>query len=893
MSLGPDQPLAHYRIVRKIGEGGMGEVWSATDTRLHRSAAIKALPVSVANDAERLARFRREAQVLAALSHPNIAAVYGLEQTDQGTYLAMELVEGEDLAARIERGAVPVDEAVDMAVQIASALEEAHDKGIVHRDLKPANIKVTSDGKVKVLDFGLAKALDLAAAGAGSFGSGPDAVPSDGPVGLPTMTSPAMTAMGMILGTAAYMAPEQARGKAVDKRADIWAFGVVLLEMLTGRRLFAGETVSDVIAAVLTRDADLTVLPSNTPPAVRNVLARCLERDPKKRLRDIGDARHELAAGGVAAGLAPAGPAAALGRRTSRTALMIAGTALAAAALTFGLVSLSGGSTPTPDPMVFPVPAPPGTRLAQAAVSPDGRSLVFVAESPAGVSHLWLRPLDSRTVRRVEGTDGARDPFWSPDSRFVGYFTESRLWKIEVATGVGQALATVVNTRGGAWNRDGAIVVGGDDLVTLPAAGGSASTALALDASSGENAIRYPSFLPDGNHVIFYSRNAKDRALAGLWVFSLDTGVRRHLTAAASSSAVYIDSGYRLYRRDKYLVAHPFDVRRLELTGDPRPVAEDVWYEPGVTALTNVSVSDTGLVVFRTGGPEVTELAWFHRSGQSAGTAWEARSYVTVGLSPDGRQILAGFPSEGAERHAWLYDIATATARQVTSGGDIAGNLLFSADATRGVFGMIGGSGMAMTVAHLGSGAAPAPLAVEAENSQPTDWRGGGIVYDISRRDGRGSDRSLYLYDLESGRSRTLVETPADEMFGVISPDGRWLAYASNESGQWDVYVQGFPEASGRWRITTDGGHQPRWNPRGGELFYLAPDRRMMSIGVRAGASAFQWDTPRPLFQTDIVDLGPYRGSWGYAVAPDGNRFLILTRKPQGPSPAVAIVNWR
>jgi eukaryotic-like serine/threonine-protein kinase len=889
MSLGPGQPLAHYRIVRKIGEGGMGEVWSATDTRLHRSAAIKALPVSVANDAERLARFRREAQVLAALSHPNIAAVYGLEQTDQGTYLAMELVEGEDLSARIERGPVPVDEAVDMAVQIASALEEAHDKGIVHRDLKPANIKVTSDGKVKVLDFGLAKALDLAAAGAGSFGSGPDAVPSGGPVGLPTMTSPAMTAMGVILGTAAYMAPEQARGKAVDKRADIWAFGVVLLEMLTGRRLFAGETVSDVVAAVLTRDPDLTVLPSNTPPAVRHVLARCLERDPKKRLRDIGDARHELEAGGVAAGLAPAGPAAALARRTSRTALMIAATALAAATLTFGLVSLSGGSTPTPDPMVFPVPAPPDTRLAQVALSPDGRSLAFVAESSEGVTHVWVRLLDSRTVRRVEGTDGARDLFWSPDSRFVGYFTESRLWKIEVATGVAQALATV-SARGGAWNGDGAIVVGGRDLVTVAASCGSASTALGVDAPSGEDAIRYPSFLPDGNHVLFYSRNSKDRALAGLWVVSLDTGVRTHLTAAASSSAVYIESGYLLYRRDRYLVAHPFDARRLELTGDPRPVAEDVWYEPGVTALTNVSVSDTGTLVFRTGGPEVTELAWFDRSGQSAGTAWEARSYVTVGLSPDGRQILTGFPGEGAERHAWLYDIATATARQVTSSGDSAGNLLFSGDGTRGVFGMIGD----LTLAHLGSGAAPAPLLVNSENSEPTDWRGSRIVYNQAvRREGRSLDRSIYLYDLESGSSRPLVDTPAGEMFGVISPDGRWLAYTSDESGHWNVYVQGFPEANGRWRITTDGGHQPRWNPRGGELFYLAPDRQMMSVGVRAGASAFQWDTPRTLFQTDIVDLGPYRGTWGYAVAPDGNRFLILTRRPQGPGPAVVIVNWR
>jgi Tol biopolymer transport system component len=680
----------------------------------------------------------------------------------------------------------------------------------------------------------------------------------------------------------------------VDKRADVWAFGIVLYEMLTGRQAFSGETVSDVIAGVLTREIDWTALPDDTPPAVRHLLRRCLERDPRKRLRDIGDALYELEDGsshsasgsGAVSGAIPS-----LGGGSGRTALLVAGAALAAAAAT--VVVMLPGTAPAPvGPMVFSLPAPPGTRLDQVVISPDGRSLVFAAESSSGVSHLWLRKLDGRDLRRLDGTDGGRDPFWSPDSRFLGFFTEAQLLRIEIETGVTQTLAAVSNTRGGAWNRDDTIVVGGENLLRIPADGGGVTTALAIDTASGENAIRYPSFLPDGKHVLFYSRNAKDRALAGLWTGSIDTGARQHLTAAASSAAVYVEPGYLLYRRDRYLIAHAFDPASLTFTGDPTPIADDVWYEPGVTALTSVSASENRTVTFRSGGPETTDLAWFDRQGRRIGTEWEPKSFVTVALSADGTRILTGFPGQAIERNAWLYDIPTATARQITSTGDNAGSHVFSDDGARAIIGIITDAKLGMWLARLGSGAVPEFLPTERDVSVPTDWHGALVIHEGADL-ASATTRSLYALDLDTRTNRLLVDRPGNEGFGVISPDGRWLAYSSNETGEWETYVETFPEAGGRWRVSADGGHQPRWNPKGSELFYIAPNRQLMAAQVRGGSSTFQWDSPRPLFQTDIVDLGPYRGSWGYAVAPDGDRFLILTRRPQGPTPAVAILSWR
>jgi Tol biopolymer transport system component len=542
------------------------------------------------------------------------------------------------------------------------------------------------------------------------------------------------------------------------------------------------------------------------------------------------------------------------------------------------------------------VAAPPDTRLSQVAISPDGRWLAFAAESASGESHLWVRRLAGHETRMLAGTEGAREPFWSPDSRFLGFFGESRLSKVEVATGAVEALVETSDTRGGTWSAQDTIVFGGGKLNRVAASGGAVSTALAADTAAGENALRYPCFLPDGKHVVFYARNPKDRARAGLWVLALDTGERKLLTASAASSAVYVEPGHLLYRRDRYLLAHPFDARRIEFTGEARPIAEDLWYDPGVTSLTNVSASATGIVTYRTGGEERSELVWQDREGRRLGTEWEPRGFAGMSLSPDGRQILASFPGDGVERYVWLYDLPTATARQVTSGGDTV-NLTFADDGQRAFLGMYAGSPGATTWrVRLGSGGEPELLTAKGRGEAPSlvmDARGDHVVYvEYLRGEGR-SQRSLFDLDLATREARALVDTPADEMFGSLSPDGRRLAYASDASGQWEVYVQTYPEAKGRWRVSAKGGHQPRWSRDGSELFYIAPDRQLVSVRVRGAGEGFQWDAPRPLFQTAIVDLGPFRGHWGYAVAPDGKRFLILTRRPQGPSPAVAIVGWK
>jgi Tol biopolymer transport system component len=875
-------------VTAALGAGGMGEVYRATDTKLGREVALKLLPAALASDPDRLARFEREAKVLASLNHPGIAHLYGFEcatLADGGTthFLVMELVEGQDLAERLKRGAIPVEEAVAIAKQVAEALEEAHEKGIVHRDLKPANVKVTPDGKVKVLDFGLAKAWSAEGAG----------VTSSADLSQSPTLAHTGTAAGLILGTAAYMSPEQARGRPVDKRADIWSFGVLLFEMLTGRRLFEGETVSDVLASVLARDVDWSRLPAGTPPSVRHVLARCLERDPKQRLRDVADARHELLESRASTASATAAPPAGRSGSRVRRLVLVAGALLAGAALGAGALAWRGRAAAA-TPMVFGLAAPEGSRLNHVVISPDGRSLVYAAESATGESHLWLQRLESREIRKLEGTAGAREPFWSPDSRFVGFFTEAQLLKLEVATGAVEALALVTDTRGGAWRADGTIVVGGARLLRVPATGGEATIAVAVDTESGENALRYPSFLPGGSQLLVYSRNARDRTRAGLWVVSLDDGARKHLTAAAASSALYVEPGYLLYRRERYLVSHPFDARRLEFTGEPRPVAEDLWHDPGVTAQTSVSVSTNGTLVFRTGGLEVSDLAWFDRAGRPLGIAWEAKGYASLSLSPDGRRILATFPSQGVERHAWLYDTVSGTARQVTSAGDTI-TLVFSDDGARAVLGTHSGTTSGLFVARLGGGTAPEPLPAKGPiGTQPfaMDWRGKQVLYaSIVPREGRPT-RSINLRDVETGEDRVVVDTPGSDLFGVISPDGRHLAYASDESGQWEVYVARLPKADERWRVSARGGHQPRWSHDGHELFYVAPDRQMMSVRVRDAPRGLEWDAPRALFQTAIVDLGPFRGCWGYAVAPDG-RFLILTRRPQGARPALAVVNWR
>ncbi len=626
----------------------MGQVYRATDTNLKRQVAIKVLPASLAGDADRLARFQREAEVLAALNHPNIAQIYGLEKTADFTALVMELVEGDDLSQRIARGAIPIDEALPIAKQIAEALEAAHEQGIIHRDLKPANIKVRSDGMVKVLDFGLAKALAPAGAGATA-----DVMDS------PTITSPAqVTGVGVILGTAAYMAPEQARGKAVDKRADIWAFGCVLYEMLAGRRAFVGEDVAETIGAVIHKEPDWTRLPATVPPSLVTYLKRCLQKDTKQRVQAIGDVRLALD-GAFETAASSSATVAALPARATPLAWI--------AALVVAVLGMIAMAVPTVRHLrEAPPPAPPETRLeintpatdqpTSFAVSPDGRQIVFVA-SGDGASRLWLRPLATTTAQPLAGTEGATYPFWSPDGRSIGFFAGGSLKRLDLGGGAPQTLAPAANPSGGTWSADGVIVFGPTAVGPLRrvlATGGAAGPVTTL--GSQQTGHQWPQFLPDGRRFLFYVDGVPDTT--GIYLGALDGNAQTRLTPADSAGAYRPEgagpagpsrgSGWLLWVRAGTLVAERLDLAQAALTGAPVTVADEVG---------TVSVAATGLVAYRAGTGSQRQLTWFDRSGTVRGTVGDpdGNDLQNPKVSPDGRRVVVGRRVQG-NSDLWLLD---------------------------------------------------------------------------------------------------------------------------------------------------------------------------------------------------------------------------------------------
>jgi len=887
VAIEPGQQLLHYRIDRKIGEGGMGEVWAATDTRLNRAAAIKALPASVVGDAERLARFKREAQLLAALSHPNIAAIFGLEEMEGSPYLAMELVEGDDLSTRIDGRSLPVDEAVEIALQIAAALEEAHDKGIVHRDLKPANVKVTADGKVKVLDFGLAKALSIDPEGSsGSFD----------PSRSPTMTAAMGTQAGLILGTAAYMAPEQARGKTVDRRADIWAFGVILFEMLTGERMYAGETVTDIIAAVVTREPDWNKLPADTPVALRRVLKRCLQRDPRKRLRDIGDAALELTDEPEVEIAAPSAPPATPSPRGRRWLALVglAGLALGfAAAVT--IWSVMGSAESVPSATWSNLPPPDGhrydfTRFLE--ISPNGRHVVFIAEAPdSDEPMLWVRDLDAEQPRPLIGTEGARQPFWSPDSEFIGYFAGRKLRRIGVAGGVSTALTDAgMSPRGGSWGVDGTILFVPDwsePLFRVSESGGKPEPVTQFDAERLELSHRWPHMLPDGQHFLFFvvstypelnPENPTEADKSGLYLGSLD-GTEPRLLQTARSRVAYTN-GSLVFVDDGILMARPFDVESLSFLGDPVALAEGITQT--VDALWGgalFSVSDEGTLLFVRGAPErraISQLRWRDRQGREVGTFGESQSYNSLRLSHDGRRVATSIGDPG---DIWVHDLERESTARFTfdPGNDIVP--VWSPGDDRIVFGssrvipgkpFSPGNLFEKTTDGLEPEEHLAVVDVVSTLLPADSAPDGSLVVLTALHPGTGAD--IMTFSFANNVIEPYLKTEDDEQAPRLSPNGRWIAYESNESGRYEIYVQAFPGTGGKWQVSSGGGNLPAWREDGKELFYLGPEGLMVVPVETAGS--FRNDTPVNLFTLD-VNITP-DGYYNYDVSPDGQRFLFL-----------------
>ncbi len=869
MGLSAGARLGAYEIVAAIGAGGMGEVYRGRDRRLNRDVAIKILTQDFTLDKQHLARFEREAQVLASLNHPNIAQIYGLEEHDGTRALVMEFVDGTDLAARLADGPVPIDDALAIAEQIAQGLEAAHEHGIIHRDLKPANVKVRADGTVKLLDFGLAKALEPAAmsgAGAGDLS--------------PTITSPVMmTHQGVILGTAAYMAPEQARGKAVDKRADIFAFGAVLYKMLTGRRLFRGETVTDTLASVLTLEPDLTALPPKTPFLIKRLLRHCLTKDPRQRLGDIRDARIEIAEARTTP-IDDGGHAVAWGASTPLAWTLAVACALLSIALIASVwwgwqVARAGRSDPplmrfdTQVPEGFSVGGPEGSPV----ISPNGRLMV----ANAGARGLWLRQMDSTAGLMLAGTGNAQYPFWAPDNRRIGFFSLGRLKTVDIESGGVKDLAAVQAPRGGAWSASNDILFAPGNtgpLVRVRAEGGTPAPATATTDTAESH--RWPIFLPDGHHFVFMVLPAPTHLRTGA-LGSLET---KELTSA-DGSAQFSAPDMLLFVRGGRLIAQPFDPGRLELTGEPLTLNEEV----GETQLrlSRFSSSATGILVhWNPPLPPGVRLAWADRKGTLTPVdGAPVGRYLGMSLSRDGRRV-ALTAGENAGSNLVIYDIESKTMSKRTFEG-INDSPLWASDDAFLIFRKYFQGPPFIGRMPAEGGQMETVVANDKPGQMfPTSLSADGTLLAFS------NVGDVFVRD-ETGGVRAVLKTSANEAGAQFSPDGRWLAYMSNETGRYEVFVQAYPpESGGKWQLSTNGGTTPLWSSNGRELFFMSADA-LIAVPVELNP-AFRHGPAAVVFKRPLA--GPR-----FAVTADAQRFLVLARDenapPPAPSPITVVVNWR
>ena len=874
MPLQPGQRLAHYEVHEKIGAGGMGEVYRATDTRLSRDVAIKALPDDVARDPERLARFRREAQLLAALNHPNIAAIHGLEEDEEKVFLALELVPGHDLSARIKEGPLPFPEAVGLALQIAEALEDAHEQGIVHRDLKPANIKVTPLGKVKILDFGLAKALEP--------------VPGDGGSASlsPTMTA-AATRAGIILGTAAYMSPEQARGTQVDRRADIWAFGCVLLEMLSGRNVFSEPTVSDTLASVLKSEPDWDALPRGTSASMRRLLMRCLQKDPKLRLRDIGEARIALKEilsspqdDAVAVAALPA-------KATARWGL-VAGAIVLTALATWLAVTLTRPEKP--EGLLRRIDlVGEGLQVdlhLMPQISPDGRKVVY-----ANDGRLWIREMDRLEPRALPGTEGSSYPFWSPDSASVGYIHGNDLRRIAIEGGASATITPSVGSfnsaAGLAWGEDGRIVYSRGDtgLMEVQAVGGEPRVLLAPAETESDH--HQPSQLPDRRGVLFVAHR---QATGPDTISVLADGKRKDILSIEKETLfrpIYAPSGHILYRRRGTragLWAVPFDLKRLETTGEPFLLEQDADF-PSIAR-------DGSLLYVRGATTGLQQLVWISRDGAVEGTMGQPQTRMdSPAISPDGERI-AVMAQENENWDIWIHDVTRSTRTRLTFTSAMDWDPAWTADGSRVIF-WEGTTRAISWKAADGTGEVERLVDPNLSDSGVPSITSDGSQMVFWARPNQNVD-DIWSMPLSGERTPVpLIQSPAREDHPRISPDGSFMAYVSNESGRNEVYLTRFPGGEGKWQVSVTGGTIPRWSPSGDRLFYVElPAANVMEVDVSL-TPAVRMSTPRLLFNTKKAEVEMNENT-RFDVSRDGKRFLMIkSLRPEGDRPRLVLVdNW-
>jgi len=897
--------LGPYEVIAQIGEGGMGQVYRARDTKLNRDVALKILPDAFASDPDRLARFTREAQTLAALNHPNIAAIYGLEEgpavegpAEAGRHrmraLVMELVEGEDLSQRIEglraKGSgLPIDEALPIAKQIADALEAAHEQGIIHRDLKPANIKVRPDGMVKVLDFGLAKLIGPAEAGHDDL----NVAQGFSPAGLshsPTITSPAMmTGAGMILGTAAYMSPEQARGKTVDKRADIWAFGIVVFEMLTGGRAFVGDDISITLAAVMMQEPDWRALPAPTPLGLRRLLTRCLKKDPKARMRDIGEARlqiEELLSGAPESAGVPANPHA---RSLWQRVLPWATTGALAVGLAAVLV-LWVPWRPLPAAVPLRVSAELGADASlataglgdTAVLSPDGTVVAFVARKGDRSPQLYVRRLTQLQATLLSGTDEADSPFFSPDGQWIAFFAGGKLKKIFVTGGAAVTLCDAPNGRGGAWGEDGTIVLtpdlaAGVRLLRVSSAGGTPEPLTSL--AEGESTQRWPQVLPGGKAVLFTGGTAGAFEDANIVVQPLPTGVRK-IVQRGGYHGRYLPSGHLVYIHAGTLFAAPFDLDRLEVTGQPVPVLEGVTSN-SASGSAQFAVSATGTLVYLPGQSTSAgvPIHWMNREGKTTPLRATPANWLNLQFAPDGRRL--ALQIDDGQNDVWVYEWAGDTLTRLTFDPAADTKPVWTSDSRRIVFASDRADKSTPNLYwQRADGTGDAQRLTESKNPQvPASWHPSGKFlafeeinpqtgFDLMILPMEGDEASGW----KPGKPTVFLNGPFYEREPMFSPDGRWLAYWSNETGRQEVYVRPFPGPGSGWQISTGGGTYPTWSRTRHELFYGTPSTQIMVAAFTVEGDSFRAEKPRLWSDGRFVVRGLNRM---FDLHPDGERFAL------------------
>jgi serine/threonine protein kinase len=888
MRLTSGTQLGPYQIQNALGAGGMGEVYRARDTRLDRSVAIKVLSAAIADDPATRTRFEREARAIAALDHPHICSLYDVGEVEGTHFLVMPLLDGQTLAGRLEKGALPLAHALTIAIEIADALDKAHRQGIVHRDLKPANVMLTKSG-TKLLDFGLAKLRAQ---------QGPISMSG---LGRLATTNPG-TAEGLIIGTVHYMSPEQVEGKDADARSDVWALGVVIYEMVTGSRPFSGDTAASVIGAILKDEARPLSAPGlANVPLLDGVIARCLAKDAEERWQSAADVRHALKWIREAAVRPAPGSAVPIRRRAGvALALMTAVAMLTLAALAPGWLThvrevprgISRLSINPPPTATFSAP-PASVVSAQLAMSPDGRSVVFVAEIPGGRPGLWVRPIDSLQVRLLPGTEDAIYPFWSPDGRSLGFFSRGKLKTTELAGGLPTTLTDApLDSRGGTWNREGTILFAPnatDVIYRISASGGPVTAVTQFDTARAENSHRFPSFLPDGRHFIYAVRSQQSEHW-GLSIASLDSPVGKALVTGTDWGGQVVPPGYLLYLRGPSLVAQAIDLDSHRLNGEPVALADNVGRT--TTAYASFSSSSTGDLIYASRAILGGQLRWFNRRGDAGESVGGVADQLDFELSPDDRSLaVSRLDEQPNTADVWVVDLVRRIWSRATTDRANDASPLWSPDGTRIAFrSNRRGNSDIFHKRSSGSAAEQVWFSIRA-NLITTDWSADDRHIVFTNVSSQGGFSVWTVATAPQSIPTLAVQSSLNALHGKLSPDGRWLAYASDESGQWEVYVRRFPDSEDRRQISANGGSEPRWRRDGRELFFLSSDMTIMSAAI-PGGDAFAAEAPTPLFQTRVPLTGnPYRVN--YAVSRDGQRILVNVAEGEGLSaPLTVLSNW-